>query len=159
MRPLLLIALVVLVGLGGCNKYEEGPALSLRSALDRVAGTKKVVWYKVNGVDSLSHFLDVTFAGCENSFVFTDEDDTSPDRNTYIIINCVDSLNQSTTGKWRFVAKNKTKIYIRIVVSTKLGIQVVNFTAEWNIVRLTKEEMWLERTENGKSYELRFEGI
>ncbi len=37
-----------------CNKYEEGPALSLRSRTERVANTWKIDNYKVNETDVTS---------------------------------------------------------------------------------------------------------
>ncbi|MFN5415588.1 MAG: hypothetical protein ACK5B9_00925 [Flavobacteriia bacterium] len=45
---------IILPTLSSCSKYENGPALSLRSKSERVANTWKVDNYKINGDDVTS---------------------------------------------------------------------------------------------------------
>lgn len=40
--------------IGGCKKYDEGPAISFRTRTERVSNTWKVDNYKVNGTDVTS---------------------------------------------------------------------------------------------------------
>jgi hypothetical protein len=47
-------------GFESCNKYPEGPSLSLRTRTQRVANTWKVENYKVNGSDYTSLVADYT---------------------------------------------------------------------------------------------------
>lgn len=51
---MLLLTSILLLSFQACNKYEEGPALSLRSRTERVSNTWKVENYKVNGEDLTS---------------------------------------------------------------------------------------------------------
>lgn len=51
---LLLLAALALPTIESCNKYPEGPKLSLRSREERVANTWKVENYKINGNDFTS---------------------------------------------------------------------------------------------------------
>lgn len=52
----LTLMMVISIGttFSGCQKYSEGPMLSLRSRTERVANTWKVDNYKVNGSDYTS---------------------------------------------------------------------------------------------------------
>ncbi|MFN0030991.1 MAG: hypothetical protein ACKVOR_02415 [Flavobacteriales bacterium] len=59
----LAIALTCIVAIGtlaSCNKYEDGPGISLRSRRERVANTWQVENYKVNGSDLTSLVADYT---------------------------------------------------------------------------------------------------
>jgi hypothetical protein len=57
---LLLGAALTFGGFESCNKYPDGPSLSLRSRKARVANTWKVENYKVNGDDYTSLVADYT---------------------------------------------------------------------------------------------------
>lgn len=49
----MIVALMIPI-LQGCNKYEDGPAFSLRSRSSRLSNTWRVENYKVNGDDYTS---------------------------------------------------------------------------------------------------------
>jgi hypothetical protein len=49
---------LLLAGLTSCQKYEEGPSISFRSAEKRVFGGYHITEYTVDGVDSLSLYND-----------------------------------------------------------------------------------------------------
>ncbi len=53
------VILISFIALDSCKKYEEGPALSLRSKKARVANTWKVEQYLFNGSDQTSFFNSV----------------------------------------------------------------------------------------------------
>jgi hypothetical protein len=89
------IALVAVV-MAGCKKYEEGPALSLRSKKARLAGEWKLTSQTVNG-------NAVTLCGTTN--VSIKKDGTLTRSNTGCIV------NYSLSGKWELV-DNKEKIKV-----------------------------------------------
>ncbi|MFL5753982.1 MAG: hypothetical protein ACJ76F_11290 [Bacteroidia bacterium] len=51
---LLIVAAFIMLSLQSCQKYPEGPMLSLHSRTERVANTWKVDNYKINGSDYTS---------------------------------------------------------------------------------------------------------
>ena len=55
------IILIISASLTGCKKYEDGPALSLRSKTARVANTWKVESYTINGVDYTSSLTTINY--------------------------------------------------------------------------------------------------
>ena len=55
------IILIIGASLTGCKKYEDGPALSLRSKTARVANTWKVQSYTINGVDYTSSLTSINY--------------------------------------------------------------------------------------------------
>ena len=55
------IILIMSASLMGCKKYEDGPALSLRSKTARVANTWKVESYTINGFDNTSSLTSINY--------------------------------------------------------------------------------------------------
>lgn len=55
------IILIIGTSLTGCKKYEDGPALSLRSKTARVANTWKVESYTINGFDNTSSLTSINY--------------------------------------------------------------------------------------------------
>jgi len=51
---LLLLAAIAIIGIQGCQKYPDGPMISLKSRTERVSNSWKVDNYKVNGDDFTS---------------------------------------------------------------------------------------------------------
>ena len=60
LTTLLLFAGLLMFGIQSCNKYEDGPLISLTSRTERVANTWKVDNYKVNDTDYTSLLSDYT---------------------------------------------------------------------------------------------------
>lgn len=58
--PISIIALLILVCLS-CKKYEEGPIISLRSKIKRVANEWKIVKVTVDGQDLTSTFKSIYY--------------------------------------------------------------------------------------------------
>lgn len=52
--------IIMLISFSSCNKYEEGPAISLRSRTERLSNIWKVENYKVNDKDFTSLVSDYT---------------------------------------------------------------------------------------------------
>lgn len=123
--------LVMTFVLGSCSKYEEGPALSLRTKKARLAGEWKVDKYitsegeEVNGND-------------DGTIEFTKE-------NTVI----VKSGNFSQEGTWEFV---KDKEYLQIEFTYTSGGITVTETDESKILRLKNDELWLEDEDGDQTH-------
>jgi hypothetical protein len=107
-----------------CNKYPDGPALSIRSKTARVSNTWKVENYMVNGQDRTA-----LYAGYLESF--------SPDGNyTY-------TLGESSgTGRWNF-QNNSSEIKITGISNLESRVIV--------ILRLENNSFWYYYTD-GKEY-------
>ena len=60
-KTIIASALLFLGVLAGCKKYEEGPALSLRSKNARVANTWKVESYTINASDYTSELTSINY--------------------------------------------------------------------------------------------------
>ena len=57
-KLLFIVAMAIMLTLPSCQKYTDGPFISLVSRTERVANTWKVDNYKVNGVDYTSLVSD-----------------------------------------------------------------------------------------------------
>ena len=106
------LALILL----GCKKYEEGPALSLRSEENRLLGLKQIEKYTVDGVDSTSSIFLFQHHECSGKMFFSRTESLNPDQ--YALPNCLPFGWDGKGGWWDFVdGENKklafyTSIYI-----------------------------------------------
>jgi hypothetical protein len=58
--PALIVLMICAVTFQACKKYEEGPALTLRSAKSRLKGDWKVTKYTENGENMLNYSETIT---------------------------------------------------------------------------------------------------
>jgi hypothetical protein len=124
---LALTVLASATALTSCNKYQDGPGISLRSAESRVVNTWEVEKY----IDS-----DGTeTAGDSNDPVYTMTKDGE-----YSIDDVIDS-----SGDWSLVDEEATLRFESTVFT-------VAFVLDYTILRLTNDEMWLEATNGDKVY-------
>lgn len=118
---LLLSILIASFLMVSCNKYEEGPAISLLSKTTRICGTWKVTKRQLNGTDvALSAEELSASVEYKNNQTFTV---TSSTWGTY-------------SGVWKF-SSDKTKLIIQVNGQTN--------ETESTIVRLTNSELILEQ--------------
>ncbi len=61
LKNLAFISLFASLVVTGCKKYEEGPALSIRTKTERVANTWKLVSYTINGTDYTSSLSNINY--------------------------------------------------------------------------------------------------
>ena len=132
---LLSVIAVLFLALAGCNKYEEGPALSLRSKTARVANSWKVAQALDNGNDVTSDYnkfeLDMSKSGSaalSAEFTFF-----------------TSKFKYTTNGTWVFVSNKE-----------KLSFDYDNDEADavYTILRLKEKEMWLKK--DGSNLEFHF---
>ena len=152
MKTQIFILLLIVVTLAACNKYDEGPMISLRKVETRVAQDFELVEFTKNGVDmtqeltdslgSLWTFLDLRIYGTENNLK-------------------IYHINTNTYAGSYDVSKNKKDISIVIDGGASIPYNgMIPFekhtTYIWEIERLTKGEMWLSCTYNDADYYLKF---
>jgi hypothetical protein len=124
-----------------CNKYEEGPMISLKSAEKRIAGDYTVDKYLINGVE-----INLTDQGITEYRVVYNSDGTGK---TYITVN--DSPLE-TDFEWELDEKNEN------IRERSLGLN-----DEWSawsdykqILRLTNDEFWITDGDTEESTEFHF---
>ncbi|HBF89045.1 MAG TPA: hypothetical protein DDX39_10425 [Bacteroidales bacterium] len=145
-----VIAVFLLVG-NGCQKYEEGPWLSLRSKENRVVGTWVVDKYHINGVDSTELYNQNKVI---EFFQFEELKDEIGDINIYD----KDKNEFPIKGRWDFVLY-KDVLFFSVFLNDDL-IQTSNFLFTYNkhdyygkIIKLKETEMILE-FENEYPYDI-----
>ena len=126
---------VILISVTGCQKYPEGPLVSLRTKTERVANQWKVAQALDNGSDVTSSYnmfeLRLTKKGGATLSI------------KYTALGA--TLEYTTEGQWSFV-NNKEKI----------SFDYDNNDADrvYRILKLEEEEMWLK--EDNGNIELHF---
>lgn len=119
MKTKTIIACALLIGalFTGCKKYENGPALSLRSKTARVANTWKVESYTENGTDLTSLLTNINYT-------------ETYDKNGGYSYN---SSVGSGSGKWEFQSGKET--------IKRSGVSGQSSETLY-ILRLTEKEFW-----------------
>ena len=145
----LLITALACFLLFSCNKYEEGPVISLLSAQQRLIGQWDVV--EIN--DSISAPLGILPSG--QTWEFEQDGDFNFSTNWLIPIwDCglatTIEFPEYLVGEWEFEA-NKEKIEIGLdsmpVLVELGGLELPSPfipSGEFDIIRLTNHELWLE---------------
>jgi len=118
---------------GGCNKYEDGPAISLRSKKKRIANTWRIEKYYVNDVEQ------TTAVALLGDYTVTFTKDGNYSFNTTFI---------DGSGTREFI---NDKEGIRIIVPNNLSGQDVN---DFTILRLKEKEFWYYYTEGSDKHEI-----
>ena len=120
-----------------CNKYENGPKLSLRTKKARVVNTWKLT-EATDGDDNITEFsagATITI-NKDESFKTGGETKLGP--------------VQEEKGTWEF-SDDKTKLI--------LTYDGVTLPTKWTITKLKNDELWLEREQsNGKKATGKYEG-
>lgn len=124
----LILALIAGVSFTGCNKYEDGPTISLLPKKMRLVNeweTEKVFY---NGVEQAAS------ASWENETVeFKSNGD-------YVYTSTSGSSSSSITGSWEF-DNNKEEL---LITTTIIGL---TNSSKSKILRLKSNELWLEYTD------------
>ncbi len=113
----IIIALGIMCFITGCKKYDDGPAISLRSTKARIIGCWEIYSYTDDGVEYFNEYSD-------SEIEFTKDGELI-------------EINEDDTYKytWELSSDKKT------IETTSENGSTFNHT----IKRLTKNEMWLER--------------
>jgi hypothetical protein len=142
-----LFVMLLILPFSACKKYEDGPALSLRTKMARLKNFWRLEQLLVNGADSTAAFL-----GSDHSLVM--------------------NLETSNYAYWYFVnssypnGTHEMELLSYSFVDGKDGFLLSSLSPVperlckfYTIKRLTNKELWLEAKDPGfEGYEFRFEG-
>lgn len=131
--------MVAVLVLSSCNKYEDGPKLSLRSKKARLANDWTMEKYLVNDVDSTSYYS----AGFNNAVLTIEKDEK------YSFTNAAGTVS----GTWE-LGEDKDDIRMQQTAPT-----VGSGEDSYRILRLKEKELWLRHTEsNGTTVIIHWKG-
>ena len=138
--------LIVIAGiLSGCDKYEQ--------TLKKIYNTYTIKTYTVNGIDSLALYKDSL--GSIFQFYYEDVNQVNE---LFINGNRNDGHSYPIICKWSLINNNEVIKIITAYAYTGTGPFGNNITPEWKILDLTKNEMKMNTTYNGKEYVVGLEG-
>ena len=120
-KLLLAAAVVIMLNFSSCSKYEDGPAFSLKTKTARLSGDWEVV--EINNNASTGMTLE-----------FEKDGDFSLD------VDYGYGYNYSYDGEWEWESGKES-----------VEIDITGTTMEWDILRLTDDELWFE-DENGQEW-------
>ncbi|MFI5202853.1 MAG: hypothetical protein ACHQF2_00030 [Flavobacteriales bacterium] len=134
MKTKILFVVMVVLTIASCNKYEEGPSLSLRSKKARLTGEWKADKFTLNGTDITSAFL--ASAGSDYT-MHLDKDGAYHIHATF-----------EDGGTWEF-SDNKEELHM---LSSVAGAEEEHF----DIIKLKNKELWLRHTHDSEVYEYHY---
>lgn len=121
-----------------CNKYEDGPKLSLRTKKARMVNTWELTEY-IDGDTDISANTSGT------TIMLTKDGDFEVGGETK------NGTVQKLVGTWEF-SDDKTKLI--------LSYDGVTIPTKWTITRLKNDELWLKREQaNGTNASQKFKGL
>jgi len=142
--------LLIVVTLAACNKYEEGPMISLRKVETRVAQDFELVEFTKDGVDMTQELADSV--GKEWNFLTAIQDQN---------LITLTSSYLSYYGSFS-ITTDKKNIEMYIYSTGNINVDYIGMDPfgkynilTWKIERLTKDEMWLSCTYNNSDYYLK----
>jgi hypothetical protein len=124
-----MMAMTVLVTTS-CNKYPEGPKLTLLTAKARISGDWKLTGFSVNGTDYTSQAGTV--------LITIEKDGTYKGTTSYVLFG--NTVTDNFNGTWEF-NDDKTKVTFTDAGSTTGDI--------FDIIMLKNKEMKLQQIDNG----------
>lgn len=122
--------ILLVLGFFSCTKYEDGPSLSLVSKKKRVANSWRIDQYLLNDVDRTYDYR--TIVTRENYTFFTGGSWQYTEASTWSWAKAYD------TGHWNLIS-NKEHLEM---ISDDPHVPY----REFQVLRLTSDEMWLKRT-------------
>jgi len=126
MKKTLMLVLLACLILGSCNKYDEGPSLSLRSKTHRLCGTWSLSEIYINNL--------LQPAGTPSSWeIKTNGSCTRTSTDAY------SQAETTISGTWAF-NNDKTIVDITWEIPS-LSMTIIE---NWTVLRLKEKELWLE---------------
>jgi hypothetical protein len=126
---IIFFVLATIISISSCNKYENGPSVSFRSKVHRIANTWKYENYVVNGVELAGN---PEYQTLKQFWAPNGEMNTTS-------INQVTGLASSVSGKWELVDNDK-----KIRVTQNNVVQgIPDLVTMYTILKLANNEMWL----------------
>ena len=156
----LTLSLFIMFFTVSCKKYPDGPIFNFTSKYNRLEKAYWVLDYlEIGGIDSTSDFLAATDSG----YVFESMEFFEPDKGISAINYKSPSHQSAIYFTWGF-ADRKRKLAVQVTSYSRpfftksdfIGPLWVNERIEYRIMKLTKTELWLEVTYNGKLTKVHF---
>jgi hypothetical protein len=167
MKKTILFLLIIAGIIVGCQKYEDGPYVSFRSKFGRLCngGVWRMEYFGVSGIDSTEGIINST---ANLSYLFNFDikrpamklwafNDSLPDK--------IDSSTAIYTGYWNFADRYMNLELIIPNDSTftdtipVLGPLHKEGIMDWEILRLSYEELWIDNIYNHQTYEIHYRKI
>ncbi len=134
----LLFAAAILFGTASCNKYEDGPSLSLRTKKARLVNTWELT-ESVDGSADISDFSRGITLTIEKDDKFNYGGETPQ------------GIEATGSGTWEF---NSDKTVLILTIDGQV------IPDKWTITRLKNDELWLKKTQsNGTEAIQKFKGL
>lgn len=150
------VFLFALALLSCSKKYPDGPKFTLRTPLQRIVGNWYMEKYLVDGVESISEFTGYA----SKQIGFQQKTSTKPTGYTIKIGNTGDTVNYFyATGTWGFLNNETTLHMEKKRVSNVIGISgplTQKQTINYDILRLTHNELWIRTDYDSATYEMHF---
>lgn len=148
-NTLFVFILPLLIGsvFSGCNKYEDGPAISLRTKKQRVSNAWRIeqVFETENGGSKEDKTTD--YKNAYFNYVLT----IKKEGNYTIIYRPYNISDYSEAGTWDFGADKNNLVFVNSNGNTS------SIGTVWEISRLKEKELWMRTyTNNGKIIEAHF---
>jgi len=150
MKYLVYILLFTLF-IGSCGKYEEGPKVSFRSRAKRITGLWKVDKFSANDIDSTTFYT--TLFG--SKIDIKDNNWEQPDGDG--IMNFRGSWNWHTLKyytEFHLDYLDSSSVEFTDTIIQGLGPFYLTKAIKWEIMRITKKELFLETEHSGLTYRL-----
>jgi len=168
-RKIFVLALI-LFSVFGCSKYEDGPCMSMKSALHRLYGTYHIVYFSKNDVDITQQWKD----SCDWTFEFLD------DRNTreveYIFYYAGKFYKDSIEYRMDFFSGFSLQDHNKSLWLSMLRYQIrpdgpdgndsigvfplqIGGMRTFRITRLTETELWLKYVDGNDVYKIQMEEL
>ena len=123
---LVIIAFITLISIApSCKKYEDGPAISLRTKKARLCGDWKIESSSFDGVD-ITSALNANFGW-----------NIEKDGTYQIVAASTATGTMNSSGKWKF-GEDKDDVYLTDGAS---GLEMA-----YRILRLANKELWVRYT-------------
>lgn len=129
----ILVALVGLVVISSCRKYEEGPNISLRKKVTRVTGAWRIESAQLNGTEVS---LDPYWAKQKYDFF----------RDGKYILTVIDPVSleaSNINGDWTLYDDDR-----KLAITTKNFSGNIDSTNDYNILKLYNKQFWIRKTDN-----------
>ncbi len=137
---------ILLVFLGACNKYDDGPGFTIRGFNKRIAGVYTITSFAVNNTDNLDSLRSY---GLISTF------ELSPKTGNKETILCT---RAGYGGEWYLNNFRNEFVTERPLFSTKVGENLFPCLVEnstWTIDRCSMKELWIKTTIRDTLYEIK----
>jgi hypothetical protein len=156
-RLLFLFTLIISVLFFSCEKYPDGPVISLKTKMHRLAGLDYKRWdveyFSIDNYDSTDYLKSQPLYG---KYTFSKKGKDQRSHYSYTSYNNLYGVG----GYWEFKDNKEEILIYRDMLppqNTDFNLGPYNTISQiWEIQRLTEKELWLKCTYHEKKYFVKF---